>query len=342
MKASLVQYPENERMTTRKVSRMRVLFVMDPLKKLDKRWDNSLSLLNELTRRGHENWTADAKDLSACKSSVSVLCRQISNRVPARKRIPIYSAHTPKRFSLEAFDLVLIRKEPPVNAAFFEMLFLLERAASRVPMVNHPAGIRRTNEKLSILRFPKWIPKTLVTASPDEILTFQKRLKKPVVVKPLDQKGGKGVFLLPLRAKNSSQRLSRATRQGRETVMAQEFIKAGRNGEKRIVLLDGKVLGAYQKRAKAHEFRANLGLGATFHDAPLSGRERRLVAALRPYLLKNGLYFVGIDVLEGKLIEINVTSPAGVTEIKFLRPQLRPVEAWADFLERFAASRGRS
>lgn len=330
-------------MTTRKVGLLRILFIIDPLKKLDKRWDNSLHLLNEMNGRGHENWAADACDLRPGKSGGTALCHQITAKLNPRKRTLSFHTRPSRRFRLEQFDLILIRKEPPVDAAYFEMLLTLERLAGEVPMVNHPAGIRVTNEKLSILDFQKWIPKTMVSSSPSALAAFQKRLKKAVVVKPLDQKGGKGVFLLRFQDAQQASRLNRATERGTRQVMAQEFIRSRKAGEKRIVILNGKVLGAYRKKAKSGEFRANLGLGASFHATTLTSRELKLIAALRPYLLKRGLYLAGIDVLEEKLIEINVTSPAGITEIKFLHPQQRPVEAWADFLERFAAgARGRS
>jgi glutathione synthase len=123
--------------------------------------------------------------------------------------------------------------------------------------------------------------------------------------------------------------------------MVQEFIPVKKHGEKRIVILNGEFLAAYEKRARGREFRANLGLGATFHNTRLSIQEKKLLAVLRPFLIKRGLYFAGVDVLEGKLIEINVTSPAGVTETKFLNPKSRPVEAWADFLEELVLQRHR-
>lgn len=238
-----------------------------------------------------------------------------------------------KTLSIESFQLIVIRKEPPVDPLYIRMTKLLGK--TDVPCINDPRGIRETNEKLSILHFPKWIPKTIVTQSPEAILRFQRKLQKPVVVKPLDQKGGRGVFLLKDASPRSLYRAKRATKENTETVMAQEFIKGAR-GEKRIVLLHGEVFCFYEKRARGKEFRANLSLGATFHSVPLTAHEKLICRDLKPFLLKRGLEFVGIDVLNGKLIEINVTSPAGVTEAIFLEPRRKLVEAWADFLEGFA------
>ena len=325
---------------------MDILFVMDPLEKLDKVWDNSLYLLGELTRRGHTCWTADSGDLHPKKSSLFGTCRQMTAEGFERPRKKWkFQRAGKKSWDLTRFDLILIRKDPPVDAQYLYFIELLETISSRVPIANDPRGIRNTNEKLSILNFPEWIPKTFVSSSPQGILEFQKRCRRPIVVKPLDQKGGHGIFLLPLRSSNAVSRLIRATKRGAQTLMAQEFIRAKRQGEKRIILLNGKVLTVYEKKSKPHEFRANLGLGARWMPASLSAREKKLVRAVKPYLIREKLYFVGLDILDERLIEINVTSPAGITEAKVLYPKQRLVEAWAGFLERLALAgrrRGRS
>lgn len=317
---------------------MRILFVMDPLKKLDPVWDNSLYLSDELARRGHENWISDASDLISKKNLVHASCgRLIGKGRPWPKRR--YEITARRTWNLYDFDLILIRKEPPVDQAYRRMTLLLERIARKVPIANHPRGVRLTNEKLSILDFPGWIPKTIVTASFSAAHRLQTKIKQRVVIKPLDQKGGKGVFILSENPKTARKQWMRATRNGKIKVMAQEFVSSNREGEKRIVILGGQFFASYEKRAKAGEFRANLGLGASFHRTTLSRQERRLLQDLKPYLLKRGLHFVGIDVLAERLIEINVTSPAGVTEAKFLNPKLRAVESWAGWLERFARAR---
>ena len=262
---------------------MRFLFVMDSLKRLDLKWDTSLFILKELNRRDHKTWVADSTDLSAEGKGAFARATQIrsfENRIDSLRA---------ERRDLSEFHCILIRKDPPVDAQYLYFIELLETISSRVPIANDPRGIRNTNEKLSILNFPEWIPKTFVSSSPQGILEFQKRCRRPIVVKPLDQKGGHGIFLLPLRSSNAVSRLIRATKRGAQTLMAQEFIRAKRQGEKRIILLNGKVLTVYEKKSKPHEFRANLGLGARWMPASLSAREKKLVRAVKPYLIREKL-----------------------------------------------------
>ncbi len=315
---------------------MRILCVMDPLEKLNPEWDNSLAVLGELARHGHETWIADASGIWAANNNVYGSCRRLSQKGK------LFTASHSRSFPLEKFNLILIRKEPPFNQEYLYLTYLLEKVAKQVPILNHPAGIRNANEKLSILHFPKWTPKTLVSSSAEQILDFQKKTAGAVIIKPLDQKGGKGIFLLQQKDRSAGHKLIKATRGGRKTLMAQQFIGAKKKTEKRIVILNGEIFTLYEKRPQGKEFRGNLDLGATFHDSQATPREKKLVRELRPYLLKNGLYFAGIDVLNEKLIEINVTCPAGVTEAKFLYPKRALLESWAAFLEDFPHPRARA
>lgn len=317
---------------------MNILCLMDPLKKLNSVWDNTLFILSELHARAHACWISDAPDLTPIGQTLRVRASRLipsprNKKGPHKKR---FFAGRQEILDIRNFDLVLIRKEPPVDQKFLTMTRRLEKFSRQIPMVNHPRGIRECNEKLSTLHFPRHIPLTLVSSSATKILRFRRKSGNDIVVKPLNLKGGMGVFRIRTLSPAIVKRLRRATRRGRETLMAQQFLKAKRPIEKRIVLLEGKVLCAYEKRPRPGEFRGNLDRGASFHRTTLTVVEKRIVRDIRGFLLRNGLFFVGIDVLNGKLLEINVTCPAGVTEAKFLRPGLQPERAWVSFLETFA------
>ncbi|MBI3316559.1 MAG: hypothetical protein HYZ85_00950 [Candidatus Omnitrophica bacterium] len=306
---------------------MRILFIIDPLERLDFNWDSSLFLMAEMRQRRHKCWAADPSGIWTEQNRIWL---------SARDDFKISSS---KKWALRDFDLVLLRKEPPFDEHYTTLTHLLELEAHCVPFVNHPAGIRNTGEKLSCLLFPRWIPETLVSSSAEEILQFYRQLKYAMVLKPLHLKGGKGVLLIQNKEKKFKRRIQKSTLDGKQMIMAQRFVPLPKGQhEKRIVLLNGNPLWAYEKRPVSGEFRANLGLGAKFFPSQISQVEKELARDLKPYLLRQGLYFVGLDVRAGKLLEINVTCPAGIVEATILYPKLRPVEVWANWLEDFARS----
>lgn len=307
---------------------MRVLFIIDPISRLELQWDNSLALLREMFSRGHQCFTCDVGDIIYDRNRIRVHAQTIKPD-PLLKHGLLAAAIGIR--DLPSFDLVLIRKEPPFNDAYYYLTLLLESPAKIIPISNHPAGIRNTNEKLGTLLFPDWIPETIVTSSWEEILEFQKTLKDAIVIKPLNQKGGKGVFLLERNARERKQRLQNALK-GKKTVLAQRHIKSRK--DKRILILNGEILGAFEKHAPQNDFRTNLSLAGTYHPTTLDRRDRRLAGEIAPYLAQEGLHLVGIDVMEGRLLDLNVTCPAGLTVLKALYPELSPLQDWASFLER--------
>lgn len=319
---------------------MQFLFVLDPIEKLDLKWDTSLTVLRELHKRGHKNWAADVRDFWAEGKNVFVRAR---NLIPEPIRGDSNTNGTPYRYlfssarmsHLDKFKLVFIRKDPPFDSSYLYLTYMLDRVAERIPVINHPQGIRDTNEKLSILQFSRWIPETLVASSPEPILKFQQKIQDDLVIKPLDEKGGKGVFLLRGKETGKRLKLEMATEKGKKFILAQRFLHSALSpGEKRIFILNGKFAGAYEKRPAPGDFRANLSLvGSTFQSTSLTRRENQLASEVGGLLLKKQIYFAGLDVLNEKLIEINVTSPAGITEIMALQPESRLVQKVADFLE---------
>ncbi|MDD5218559.1 MAG: glutathione synthase [Candidatus Omnitrophica bacterium] len=309
----------------------RILFVMDPLEDLSWKWDNSLNLLREFAARGHTVWASDSHEIRFEIDTVMASTRQI---YPAAG--DGFKGSATRSLPVESFDLVLIRKNPPFDFSYLYLTYLLELVARRVPVSNHPRGIRNANEKLSVLNFPKWIPKSIVSCSTEQILRFKNELPGDLVLKPLHRKGGEGIVRLRRAEskKMSVPKINKLTLNGKTFVIAQEFIESKKTiGDKRIVLLNGEILVAYEKHPPRGDFRSNLGLGGTWNSTQITAKERRLVRDLKPYLVREGLHFAGIDVMEEKLLEINVTSPAGLTEARTLYPRLEAVKSWADFLE---------
>ncbi len=309
-----------------------VLMVMDPLEKLDLRWDNSLALAYEFYRRGTAVWTADSGDVRLEGQSVFARTSQL-------KIVGVHAFRTasPDQRDLGSFDLVLIRKEPPFDLNYLYLTFILEKAARKLPVVNHPRGIRNANEKLWGILHTAKTPETILSSSPEDLLHFFHGLKSAMVVKPLHDKGGRGIFLIPHGAKNAAKRLVKATSGGTQTLACQRYIQTLGSMDKRIVLLDGKVLCAFERHPSKGEFRANLGLGAAARPTRLTRAEKNLIEELAPALRREGLYLAGLDVMGEKLLEVNVTSPAGLTDAEALYPGGDFIGAWATWLSRFCA-----
>lgn len=292
--------------------------------------DSSFWIMRELQRRGHEVSYFESEDLLWLEGSPKAYTRPA--RLSLRKGF-IPSPLSKKPSDLAGLDCIFIRKEPPFDNAYLYALQLLESINNKVFVLNDPSGIAISNEKLFSLRFKKYAPETLVTESPLRARAFVDAARFEVVVKPLNEKGGKGIFTTARGDRNLASLLNTATHAGYEKVMIQRFISADKYGDKRIVLLNGEPLGAFLRRPPRHDFRANLSTGGTMHKAALTVHDKKLVHDLAPLLLKHGLYFTGIDVIGDYLTEVNVTSPAGIPELNFLN-KTRTEAKVADFIEK--------
>ncbi len=301
---------------------------MDPMEKLLLKFDTSLTIMMEAQNRGHQIYYVEPREITYQNDSLCANAREVIASSQFGFRVV-----SQQPLDLKSCDVVFNRKEPPFDVGYLYLTQLLECLEPEVFVINSPAGVRKANEKLYILEFPEWIPDTFVSRSMEEIEQFFKKQKADIILKPLDQKGGEGVMLLPQKTKKPREILSQVTLCGTKWIMAQRFLKRNlTDGDKRILLLNGEILGQYRKIPKKGEFRANLSLGASYVKTDVSPEERKLVLALRSQLLKDGLYLAGIDVVDGKLIEINVTSPAGIPEINELE-RTRPEVQVVDFLE---------
>ncbi len=295
-------------------SEVSALFVVDPLDEMKESKDSSIAMMREMARRNHRIWACEIGGLAWREGVVQAM----ATRLDIAPQGPQWFARLEVvRSPLEAFDVVLMRKDPPFDIEYLVATYLLEAAVRRGARVfNDPRALRDHNEKLAIAEFAHYAPPTLVTRDPEAIREFHGE-HGDIVIKPLDGMGGRGVFRVAPQDPNLGVILETTTAGGLRTVMAQRFIPEIAAGDKRILLVAGRpVPYALARLPRPGESRGNLAAGAIPHAQPLSERDRAIAAALGPALADRGLLLVGLDVIGDYLTEINVTSPTCFVEIK--------------------------
>lgn len=218
---------------------------------------------------------------------------------------------------LTKFDAILVRQDPPFDMNYITSTYLLEKIKDQILILNDPTEIRNCSEKLFVLDFPDLTPRTLITSSLKEVEKFHQEEKK-IILKPLYSSGGDGVFFVTENDKNISAIVDLLLKNYHTPLIAQQFIPDVKNGDKRILLLDGEIFGVLNRVAKEGEIRSNLHAGGTAAKADLTKRDLEICQKLAPELKKRGLFFVGIDVIGDFVTEINVTSPMGIAQINRL------------------------
>ncbi len=288
-------------------------FIMDPMHTVLVDKDTTFVMMLEAQIRGHQNYVVDLKDIY-CRGP-RPLCRAL--RCDVRRAVDHYTfLDDGAEMSLDTFDAIFMRKDPPADANYLYATMMLSLADSRRTFVmNTPAGLREANEKLYALNFPSVIPPTLVTYEIARLKVFMEEQGGEMVVKPLDGHGGEGVFVLSRGDRNLNAILETATRFETRPIMAQRYIPEVRKGDKRLIVLDGEPLGCTLRVPMAAEHRGNIHVGGTCVKAEVTARDREICRVLKPRLQRDGLYFVGLDVIGDFVTEINVTSPTGVQEI---------------------------
>ncbi len=295
--------------------------VIDPLATLQSDHDTSLAVLREAQVRGHDARVCELGDLSARDGRLFLRTTGLGGGAPGELK------------PADQFDLLFMRKDPPVDRAYLAATHLLDMAGTVV--WNDPSGLREASEKLFAFRFPGVTPPSLATQSRGDLLHFLKEMGGKIVVKPLDGYAGKGVFLVSADDPNRGAILETATEDWRRPVLAQKYLPEIAKGDKRILLLEGEPLGACVRLAQDGQLRANMAAGGRVVKGEVTARDRRLIEAIRPGLLEWGLHFVGIDVIGDYLTEINVTSPTMLQEISRLDGQnlaARVVQRWEELL----------
>ncbi|HUY20343.1 MAG TPA: glutathione synthase [Candidatus Binataceae bacterium] len=288
-------------------------FVMDELERIDQYKDTTFVFMVEALARGHEVYFLALSDLFARADRAMGFARRCAVMREAAHYRWLDSGGD---YPLDSFDAIFMRKDPPADAAYLYATMLLSLVDSRRSFVlNHPAGLREANEKLYTLNFPEVIPPTVVSSSIARLKQFINEQGGEAIVKPLDGHGGEGVFLASQNDRNLNAILETVTQFGQRLTMGQRYIPEIRNGDKRIIVLDGEPVGATLRVPLPSENRGNIHVGGLCVKAELTDRDRQICQVLKPRLVRDGLYFVGLDVIGEYLTEVNVTSPTGVQEI---------------------------
>ena len=293
---------------------MKFLFIIDPIKNINVAKDSSAALMQATAKKNIEVWICTPQDLEARGDEVWSSCSKVMT-------LPWVNIEQSDCLPLALFSCIWMRKDPPVDEAYLYATHLLEVAERKgVKVINKPASLRAWNEKLGALRYSHLMAPTIVASKTKDLISFAKK-NQDVVVKPLGGKGGQGVIRLNEDTPGIKSIIELVTSQEQLPVMMQKFIPEVNAGDKRIIIVNGEPLGAINRIPQKGDFRSNLAMGGIPEKTELSTQEKKICSELSSKLNEEGLFFVGIDVINGMLSEINVTSPTGLREIEKLSNQ---------------------
>jgi len=293
---------------------LKVAVQMDPIERINIRGDSTFALLLEAQARGHvlSYYTPDR--LAQTQDGVFAAMQPLSVRDELGNHFTLGEA---RRTALTDVDVILLRQDPPFDLAYITTTHMLERVHPKTFVVNNPASVRNAPEKVFVTEFPDLMPPTLITRDLAEIKSFRTE-HGDIVMKPLYGKGGEAVFRLAREDLNFGSLYDLFAATFREPWVVQKYLPAVKEGDKRIILVDGEFAGAVNRIPAADDLRSNMVRGGVPKATDLSAQEREICARLGPALRERRLLFVGIDVIGGFLTEINVTSPTGIRAIKNL------------------------
>jgi glutathione synthase len=287
---------------------------MDPIERINIRGDSTFALLLEAQQRGHTLFYYTPDRIALRDGQVFATVQSLTVRDILGDHFALGES---KRIDLSDFDVVLMRQDPPFDLAYITSTHLLERIHPRTLVVNDPAHVRNAPEKIFVTEFPDLMPPTLLTRDLAEIKAFRAE-HGDIVMKPLYGKGGEAVFRIAPQDLNFGSLYDLFSATFREPWVVQKFLPAVKHGDKRIILVDGEFGGAVNRVPAVDDLRSNMVRGGTPKETELTVREREICHRLGPALRERGLLFTGIDVIDGFLTEINVTSPTGIRAIKNL------------------------
>ena len=315
---------------------LRVAIQMDPIESIDIDADSTFVLALEAQRRGHALVHYLPQDLAFAAGRLTARARTLEVR---RRKGDHYDLGTKQTVDLADMDIVLMRQDPPFDMAYIAATHLLEHIHPATLVVNDPAQVRNAPEKLLVTHFPDLMPPTLITADGERIAAFRAE-HGDIIIKPLFGNGGAGVFHVDPEDDNLNALLEMFGERSREPVIAQAYVPQVREGDKRIILIDGIAAGAVNRVPAAGEARANFHVGGKAAKATLTAREKEICEAIGPALKARGLIFAGIDVIGGFLTEINVTSPTGLQEINRFDGVSLEADLWDAMEARYEETRG--
>ena len=291
--------------------KLNVAVQMDPIARINIRGDSTFALLLEAQKRGHglSYYTPDKLSLNGDELVAPVQLLTVRDEPGDH-----FTLGEPRREPLSAFDVILLRQDPPFDLAYITSTHFLERLHPKTLVVNDPASVRDAPEKLFVMNFPQLMPPTLISRDLDEINAFRDQ-HGAVVMKPLHGHGGAAVFRVMPQDMNFGSLYDMFSVTFKEAWVIQQFIPEVKLGDKRIILVNGEFAGAVNRVPAADDLRSNMVRGGAAKETELTPREREICATVGPALRERGLLFVGIDVINGNLTEINVTSPTGIRAI---------------------------
>ncbi len=289
---------------------MRFVYVMDPMGRVLYDKDTTFAFQRAAQKRGHVGLHCEPRDVYVEDGDVWARVRDL--RVSDAE--PHFTLGAAEDVRLADVQCVFVRKDPPFDDQYLYLTQLLENLRGRSLVMNDPRGLRDANEKLYTLHFVRHMPRTLVTSDRDRVHRFIAALGA-VVVKPLDGAGGSGVMVVTKGDRNGRSIVDYITHEGTKLAMVQEYLPAVRGGDKRVLVLDGVVLGGINRIAREDDVRSNIHAGGRVEPCEVTAEERAVVAEMAPRLAQDGLVFVGLDFIGGKLTEVNVTSPTGIQEL---------------------------
>ncbi len=304
--------------------KLTVAVQMDPIDRIRIAGDSTFALLLEAQARGHAIQYYTPEQLSMRDGTVSAVMRPLTVKDVQGEH---FTLGEPATRGLDSLDVVLLRQDPPFDMAYVTSTHLLERVHPKTLVVNDPAHVRNAPEKIFVTEFPDLMPATLITRDRDAIEAF-KAEHGDIVMKPLYGNGGAAVFKTGEKDPNFGSLFDLFSTMFREPWVVQRFLPAVTLGDKRIILVDGEPLGAVNRVPAENDIRSNMVRGGAAETTMLTPREREICDRIGPALRERGLLFVGIDVIDGNLTEINVTSPTGVRAIKRLGGPDLAVAIW--------------